>query len=161
MAPCCKLYHSAASSKLIADVAAGAACGGILVDRALAGHWPACSAVPCPGRRRLCASCSCGWSFSASPPASAPSKSARVVVFMTMARRFFHHLAVPIYVGVFGPLLRHHGLDWRHPGSPANHDERDGRDACLCRCGSSALLCRCPRSSQCLPSSNPCEPAAI
>ena len=84
--------------KLIADVAAGAACGGILiivliqVIGRLVGH-------PLPWTEESVRFLFVWMVFLGLSAGFRTVESARVVVFMTMARGFFHHLAVPIYVG--------------------------------------------------------------
>ncbi|WP_320198805.1 TRAP transporter small permease [Agrobacterium sp. rho-13.3] len=84
--------------KIIADVAAGIACFGILivvllqVIGRLTGH-------PLPWTEEATRFLFIWMVFLGLAAGFRTVESARVVVFLVMGRRFFQHLAVPIYVG--------------------------------------------------------------
>lgn len=84
--------------RLIADVSAGLACGGILivvlmqVAGRLLGH-------PLPWTEEAVRFMFVWMVFLGLAAGFRTVESARVVVFLSLGRRFFRHLAVPIYVG--------------------------------------------------------------
>lgn len=84
--------------KIVADVAAGAACGGVLivvllqVIGRLSGH-------PLPWTEEATRFLFIWMVFLGLAAGFRTVESARVVVFLVMGRRLFQHLAVPIYVG--------------------------------------------------------------
>lgn len=83
--------------KIVADVAAGAACAGILivvliqVIGRLAGH-------PFPWTEEATRFLFIWMVFLGLAAGFRTVETARVVVFLVLGRRLFHHLAVPIYV---------------------------------------------------------------
>ena len=84
--------------KIIADVAAGVACGGVLivvllqVIGRLSGH-------PLPWTEEATRFLFIWMVFLGLAAGFRTVESARVVIFLVMGRRLFQHLAVPIYVG--------------------------------------------------------------
>ncbi|UHS64438.1 TRAP transporter small permease (plasmid) [Agrobacterium vaccinii] len=84
--------------KIVADVAAGAACGGVLivvllqVIGRLSGH-------PLPWTEEATRFLFIWMVFLGLAAGFRTVESARVVVFLVMGRRLFQHLAVPLYVG--------------------------------------------------------------
>lgn len=84
--------------KIIADVAAGIACGGVLivvllqVIGRLSGH-------PLPWTEEATRFLFIWMVFLGLAAGFRTVESARVVIFLVMGRRLFQHLAVPIYVG--------------------------------------------------------------
>ena len=84
--------------ELVSDVAAGAACGGILVV-VLLQVTGRLLGRPLPWTEEAVRFLFIWMVFLGLAAGFRTVESARVVVFMAMARRLFRHIAVPIYVG--------------------------------------------------------------
>jgi len=84
--------------KVIADIAAGAACAGVLIVVLVqvAGRL---SGYPLPWTEEATRFLFIWMVFLGLAAGFRTVESARVVVFLVMGRRLFQHLAVPIYVG--------------------------------------------------------------
>jgi C4-dicarboxylate transporter DctQ subunit len=84
--------------ELVADVAAGAACGGILII-VLVQVTGRLLGRPLPWTEEAVRFLFIWMVFLGLAAGFRTVESARVVVFMAMARKLFRHIAVPIYVG--------------------------------------------------------------
>lgn len=93
-----KLPSFSRAVELVADVAAGAACGGILII-VLVQVTGRLLGRPLPWTEEAVRFLFIWMVFLGLAAGFRTVESARVVVFMAMARKLFRHIAVPIYVG--------------------------------------------------------------